>query len=533
MISFAFSLLEKTKDLPSGINLLLSRIGKQYKLDRVSVTEVDLDYLSMRYIYQWSVKSGFSNIGNTYFLTKEFCSSFDNMNDEVTICDKADEFHLKSCLQSPIYEKGIYKGSVCFEKNVEGYIWSEDIKRLLKEISKVISTYTLKIKADSVSRAKTDFLSRMSHEIRTPMNAITGMASIAKSAIEDRNKVEDCLSKIEYSTKYLISLVNNILDMSKIESGKMTILNQSFDLKKLVQEIDIIMRAQTDAKNIHFVIVENYENNILLGDELRLSQVLVNILGNAVKFTEEYGEILFKVEQLEQVSNYAVIHFSVKDSGIGISNENINRIFNSFEQAESNIVKEYGGTGLGLSISSNLVRHMGGTLDVKSTYREGSEFFFTIRFELGNVNDITDKNELMEDKEKFDFKGKRVLVVEDNSLNMEIEKTLLEMAGCIVEEAKNGREAVDRFEVNPANYYDLILMDIRMPVMDGLEATKLIRTSEKEDARTVPIIATTANAFDEDTKKSMDSGMDGHISKPIEVKHLYEMVNKTIKSRIR
>jgi CheY-like chemotaxis protein len=176
---------------------------------------------------------------------------------------------------------------------------------------------------------------------------------------------------------------------------------------------------------------------------------------------------------------------------------------------------------------------MGGTLDVKSTYREGSEFFFTIRFELGNVNDITDKNELMEDKEKFDFKGKRVLVVEDNSLNMEIEKTLLEMAGCIVEEAKNGREAVDRFEVNPANYYDLILMDIRMPVMDGLEATKLIRTSEKEDARTVPIIATTANAFDEDTKKSMDSGMDGHISKPIEVKHLYEMVNKTIKSRIR
>jgi signal transduction histidine kinase len=261
------------------------------------------------------------------------------MNDEVTICDKADEFHLKSCLQSPIYEKGIYKGSVCFEKNVEGYIWSEDIKRLLKEISKVISTYTLKIKADSVSRAKTDFLSRMSHEIRTPMNAITGMASIAKSAIEDRNKVEDCLSKIEYSTKYLISLVNNILDMSKIESGKMTILNQSFDLKKLVQEIDIIMRAQTDAKNIHFVIVENYENNILLGDELRLSQVLVNILGNAVKFTEEYGEILFKVEQLEQVSNYAVIHFSVKDSGIGISNENINRIFNSFEQAESNIVK--------------------------------------------------------------------------------------------------------------------------------------------------------------------------------------------------
>lgn len=532
MISFAFALLEKTKDLPSGINLLLSRIGKQYNLDRVSVTEIDIDYLSIQYMYQWSKKRIYSTIGNTYYLSKDVYAKIENMYDKETTCAMSDGFHtLKSCLQSPIYEKGIYKGYVCFENNVDDFIWSEDIKRLLKEISKIISTYTLKIKADSVSKAKTDFLSRMSHEIRTPMNAITGMASIAKSVIEDKKKVEDCLNKIEYSTKYLISLVNNILDMSKIESGKMTILSQNFDLKKLIREIDVIMRSQTDAKNINFQIEEKYENKFLVGDELKLSQVLVNILGNAVKFTEDYGNILFKIEQLVQEEDYAVIRFSVKDSGIGISKENINRIFNSFEQAESNIVKEYGGTGLGLSISSNLVRHMGGTLDVKSVYHKGSEFFFTINFGIGKSDDIEKKEETIEKSEIFDFSDKRVLVVEDNSLNMEIEKTLLEMTGCTVEEAENGKEAVELFEINPTKYYDLILMDIRMPVMDGLEATKLIRTSDKEDARTIPIIATTANAFDEDTKKSMESGMDGHISKPIEVKHLYEIVNRAMKSR--
>lgn len=529
MISFAFALLEKTKDLPSGINLLLSRIGKQYNLDRVSVSEVDLDYLSMQYIYQWSKSKDNSTMGNTFYLTKDFLARFENRYDQVTICESSEDYQLKSCLLCPIYEMGVYKGSVSFEKDIEGYNWTEDMKRLLKEISKIISTYTLKIKADSVSKAKTDFLSRMSHEIRTPMNAITGMACIAKNAIEDRKKVEDCLSKIEYSTKYLISLVNNILDMSKIESGKMTILNQSFDLKKLVKEIDVIMRPQMESKNINFKVEENYENGILLGDELRLGQVLVNILGNAVKFTEDYGEILLKIEQLKQDENGAVIRFSVKDSGIGIGEDNLGRIFNSFEQAESNIVKEYGGTGLGLSISSNLVRSMGGILDVQSTYKEGSEFFFTIHFRWGITDDITVKDDLSEDK--FDFKGKRVLVVEDNSLNMEIEKSLLEMTGCIVEEATNGKEALERFETNPSKFYDLILMDIRMPIMDGLEATKLIRTSGKEDARTIPIIATTANAFDEDTKKSMESGMDGHISKPIEVKHLYEMINKILLRR--
>lgn len=533
IITFAFALLEKTKDLPSGINLLLSRIGKLYHLDRVSVTEIDVDYLSLQYTYQWSDDEDYSTIGNTYYLSKEMYSQFESMYDSTNTGEtKNGLYSLKSCIHSPIYEKGIYRGSVCFEKNADDFIWSEDMKRLLKEISKVISTYTLKIKADSVSQAKTDFLSRMSHEIRTPMNAITGMTSIAKSVIEDRSKVEECLNKIDYSTKYLISLVNDILDMSKIESGKMVILNQSFDLKKLVEEIEVIMQSQVDAKKIHFTIEEKYDNSILIGDELRLSQVLINILGNAVKFTEERGYILFRIEQLVQEEDSAVIRFSVKDSGIGISKENVKRIFNSFEQADSNIAKEYGGTGLGLSISSNLVRKMGGNLEVKSKYKSGSEFFFTINFSLGNTEDINKKeNSTNEEEETFDFGGKRVLVVEDNSLNMEIEKSLLEMTGCIVEEAKNGQEAVESFKKNPVKYYDLILMDIRMPVMNGLEATKLIRTSEKEDARTVPIIATTANAFDEDTKKSMDSGMDGHISKPIEIKYLYEMVNKAIKCR--
>ncbi|WP_099468193.1 ATP-binding protein [Konateibacter massiliensis] len=530
MINFAFSLLEKSKDLPSGINMLLSRIGKVYDLERVSVMEIDMDFFNIQYTYQWAKEIKNLSVGNSYYLGKERYRQMENKYEMKSICEESNEFYsLNSCLHAPIYDMGVYCGSVCFEKNKKDYAWSDEIKRFLKEIAQIISTYILKIKADSESRAKADFLSRMSHEIRTPMNAIIGMTSIAKSAINDREKVEDCLDKIEKSTKYLISIVNDILDMSKIESGKMVILNQSFDLRKLVREIEAMIKPQVDDKQINFLIEENYNGYILMGDELRLSQILLNILGNAVKFTEEKGEIIFKIEQTEQEKDSATIRFSVKDSGIGISKENIKRIFNSFEQAEDNTSRDYGGTGLGLSISANLVQKMGGTLEVKSKYKKGSEFFFTIRFQMGHADEASEK-EKYSVSEDYHFDGKRVLVVEDNSLNMEIQRSLLEMAGCIVEGAKNGREAVKSFESNPAYYYDIILMDIRMPVMDGLEATKRIRNSEREDAKTVPIIATTANAFDADAKKSLESGMDGHLSKPIEIKHLYEVVSRAMRN---
>ena len=255
--------------------------------------------------------------------------------------------------------------------------------------------------------------------------------------------------------------------------------------------------------------------------------MLINLTGNALKFTPAGGTITVKIEQIAQEENAAAIRFAVKDTGIGINKENLSRIFQAFEQEESTTAHRYGGTGLGLAISSNLVRLMGGNLAVDSIEGEGSEFYFTIQFPLSEVKEV-EEEKVAEEEENYDFTGKRVLLVEDNDLNLEIAETILGMVGCEVEAAKNGQEAVDKFMETPVHHYDVILMDIRMPIMDGFEATKLIRTSEKEDARTVPIIALSANAFDEDTKKSIDAGMNGHLAKPIDMKHLYKVLNKVL-----
>ena len=352
----------------------------------------------------------------------------------------------------------------------------------------------------------------MSHEIRTPMNAIVGMTNIAKNVIGDDEKIKDCLQKIDTSTKYLLSLINDILDMSRIESGNMTVCRESFDLENLMEELFVLMRSQAENQHIHLVIEKLYTDTKLIGDELRLNQVLINIIGNALKFTPENGTITVSVEQILQEDEMAGKRFSVKDTGIGIKKENLIRIFHSFEQEEDSTAKKYGGTGLGLAISNSLVKLMGGKLEVKSEVGVGSEFYFTLIFPRDkNSTGIQSyyQHPSADKKHKFDFSGKRILLVEDNALNAEIAQTILEMAGINVE---------------VAGHYNVILMDIRMPVMDGLEATKRIRISGKKDSRSVPIIAMTANAFDEDTKKSIDSGMNGHLSKPIDMEHLYQVL---------
>lgn len=544
IVAFAFSILEKTKDMRSAINLLLGKVGRMLRLNKISIIETDANFLSNIITYEWIAKKEYHDSICKYNLSQEELEQWKSCFDGEGLFVMTDEWREKfsdgvtlegnaprkrNQLYSAIYEEGEFKGAVVFEHSDPLDVWPRDVRTKLKEVSKIISTHITKANADIASKAKTEFLSRMSHEIRTPMNAIVGMTSIAQSVVGDEKKVSECLAKIDTSTQYLLSLINDILDMSRIESGSMSVCQEAFDLDKLVSEIVVLMSPQAENKDINLVVKRSYTDLHLIGDELRLNQVLINIIGNALKFTPERGSITIAVQQLMQEDDAATIRFSVEDTGIGINENNLERIFTAFEQAESNTARRFGGTGLGLAISSNLVKLMGGKLDVRSQEGVGSEFFFTLQFPLAQTEEKeADQTVESGEKKEIHFENCRLLVVEDNDLNAEIAQTVLDMVGIKTERAEDGKQAVDIFQKKESGYFDAILMDIRMPVMDGLEATKCIRTSGKEDSRKIPIIAMTANAFDEDMKKSIDCGMNGHLSKPIDINKLYKVLQETL-----
>lgn len=531
-VAFALDLLGKAKNLDDAVFLLLSRIGKLYQFDRVSIIEATPSYLSYHFSYQWARSREDLQLGCNFYATAEDFDACANMYNEEGLADhnvKEGISRFPSCLHAGIWNYGEYAGSMSFEVDRENYQWTPEQRKLLKEMVKIVPSFIMKSKADAVSQAKTDFLSRMSHEIRTPMNAISGMTTIAKSVLSDREKTLDCLEKIESANTYLLGLINDILDMSRIESGKLELNYETVDISRLLSSLESLFRAQATQKGLQLRFEDmRTTDRCLTADSLRLNQVLVNIIGNAIKFTRQ-GAVTLRVEELE-TSPKQVLRFSVCDTGIGIEPSAQERIFNAFEQADSSTASLHGGTGLGLSISRSLVQMMGGTLEVQSQAGKGSIFYFTLSFEYApaSASPIDDSAE-KPSAPLPDFHGYRILLAEDNELNQEIAQTILEMNGFTVCCANDGRKARDLFVRHEPGYFDAILMDIRMPVMDGLESTRCIRTSGRPDARTIPILALTANAFDEDLKKSMDSGMNGHLSKPIQVPELLELLNRCIR----
>ena len=527
LISDALELLEKSKNLDDAVYLLLARAGRSGGLMRVSIAEVDPRYLTCRYLYQWTADQSARQGTNVYYLKPEDLSRLIQSYDKEGFCDcysVRPPREMGSVLHTAIWDQGNYVGFMSFETEAPGHSWTEEERRLLRELSNVITSFVLKAKADSISYAKTEFLSRMSHEIRTPMNAISGMTEIALKVLDDREKVRDCLTKIKSSNYYLLGLINDILDMSRIESGKMELSPEAALPERKMDELVQMLGPQFEQKGVRLTAVRRFApDRPILADFLRLDQVLINLLGNALKFTPAGGDVTLTVEQAGQTDTERTLRFSVADTGIGIPPESLGRIFNAFEQADKGTTAAYGGTGLGLSISSKLIQLMGGRLAVESEVDKGSDFSFTLTFPVAELAEVQEQSAGEEGSGDF-AQGRRLLLVEDNELNREIAETILTMRGFQVENAENGKVAVERFAGRPAHYYDAILMDIRMPVMDGLEATRQIRLLEREDSRTVPIIAMTANAFDEDMRKSIESGMDGHLSKPLDIDKLFQVL---------
>lgn len=536
------------------------------------------------------------------------------------------------------------------------YLINDELKRQQKILQDAL------LVAQKANDAKRDFLSRMSHEIRTPMNAIIGMSAVAFNYLDDKKRTADCLSKITFSSKHLLMLLNDVLDMSKIENGKLNIRQELFDLKNLVTSLADINYGLATAKGLAFeIVISGFKDELLLGDSMRVNQILLNLLSNAIKFTPKGGSVRLEIRMLRSASDKIWLRFIVKDSGIGMKKEFLEHLYEPFEQADNGIARKYGGTGLGMAITKKLVAIMDGTIEVESQEGAGTTFMVDLPFGVSKVDKKTaaemeemrvlvvdDDNDTCEhatvllkgmgvnvdwalngfeaiekvrsaceddgrcydvcfidwcmpeldgietarrmrryvgpdvliiiisaydwsgieeqakaagvnafiakpffasnlyntlltvsrkpelgfsavgNKETYDFGGKKVLLVEDNELNMEIASELLKFVNLQVEHAENGKVAVDIFRNSKEKEYALIFMDIQMPLMNGYDAARCIRSSEHPAAGTIPIIAMTANAFNDDVQAAFDAGMNGHLAKPIDVEVLYKTIARYI-----
>ena len=376
-----------------------------------------------------------------------------------------------------------------------------------------------RLEAEEGNRAKSDFLTNMSHDIRTPMNAIVGYTNLARQKGVSEERVQDYLGKIESSSEHLLSIVNDILDMSQIETGKLELVETPCEISSMLREIDEIMRVQIREKKQTLIMdYDGIKQDSVLCDKLRFNQVVLNLLSNAHKFTPEGGRIELHASQLTEAQDgYCVYEIRVKDNGIGMAPEFAKKVFSPFERERTSTISGEQGTGLGMAITANIVELMRGHIDVRSETGKGTEVILSIG--LKKNTRFADNTSL--DKEaKTDFTGKRLLVVEDNELNREIAIATLEIYGFVVEQAVNGEMAVGMVMAKGAGYYDAILMDIQMPVMNGYEATRAIRALKDVNLASVPIVAMTANAFEEDKNEARLAGMNGHVAKPIDVDRL-------------
>lgn len=403
-------------------------------------------------------------------------------------------------------------------RSIEKMVKQEEDKRELLNIALQ--------RARAANEAKSEFLSRMSHDIRTPLNAILGLTVVARMHIKETERLEDVLNKIEMSGEHLLGLINEILDLSKIENGKMYLNQERFSLDDALDNLITFFQEQMEEKNIKMKLENHMEHHVVIGDEGRMSRIFINILGNAVKYTPNGGNVSLTITEEPQILGHSMFHFIFKDTGMGMSKEFLEHVFEPFARETETHRQRIEGTGLGMPIALNLAKLMGGDILVESRPGAGSTFEVMLQLELGETETAAaeEKKKNCTAESRPDYTDKRALVVEDNYINVEVLKEMLDYIGLKSDVVNNGREAVDRITETEPGYYDIVFMDIRMPVMNGYEAAELLRSSEREDIKSIPVIAMTADVFEEDIRRCREAGMNEHVAKPIDQDTLYEVL---------
>ena len=532
--SIALNLFDRDGDTSVVLDILALKLQEKYHLTDIVITHFNGEYMVNNLLYCWKTwekKDGWD--GMVHCSEKQY-QHFVETQEMQQLLTSGESIRKEPLIQPfasgrndivfHMTDNGQYSGSIVFRDIDQDVLEKKEECKCLEEISAIIQNRLNLERHDLSAKAKSDFLARMSHEIRTPMNGIIGMTEIALKDGQTEERRIDCLRKIEYSSEYLLGLINDILDMSKIESGKMRLIEEKCNLMEMIQGLRPLLEAKLNENNIQYIADIQLKNHWFMADSLRLNQVLVNLLGNALKYSRPDGHVWLTVRETEEEKGFSNLYFQVRDDGIGIAPEKQQLIFRQFEQADNSENARKQGTGLGLAISRRIVRMMDSDIKLESEPGKGSSFSFNVKLQpvSGEKTTVTSQ------PEEISFPGKRILVVEDNELNMEIICTILENYGIKTEQAVNGKEAVWRMEESVPGYYDMIFMDIMMPEMDGLEATRTIRNLDREDCKKIPIYAMSANAFDEDVKRSLASGMNGHLSKPVNLQVLEKTLQKVL-----
>lgn len=532
--SIALNLFDRDGDTSVVLDILALKLQEKYHLTDIVITHFNGEYMVNNLLYCWKTwekKDGWD--GMVHCSEKQY-QHFVETQEMQQLLTSGESIWKEPLIQPfasgrndivfHMTDNGQYSGSIVFRDIDQDVLEKKEECKCLEEISAIIQNRLNLERHDLSAKAKSDFLARMSHEIRTPMNGIIGMTEIALKDGQTEERRIDCLRKIEYSSEYLLGLINDILDMSKIESGKMRLIEEKCNLMEMIQGLRPLLKAKLNENNIQYIADIQLKNHWFMADSLRLNQVLVNLLGNALKYSRPDGHVWLTVRETEEEKGFSNLYFQVRDDGIGIAPEKQQLIFRQFEQADNSENARKQGTGLGLAISRRIVRMMDSDIKLESEPGKGSSFSFNVKLQpvSGEKTTVTSQ------PEEISFPGKRILVVEDNELNMEIICTILENYGIKTEQAVNGKEAVRRMEESVPGYYDMIFMDIMMPEMDGLEATRTIRNLDREDCKKIPIYAMSANAFDEDVKRSLASGMNGHLSKPVNLQVLEKTLQKVL-----
>ena len=532
--SIALNLFDRDGDTSVVLDILALKLQEKYHLTDIVITHFNGEYMVNNLLYCWKTwekKDGWD--GMVHCSEKQY-QHFVETQEMQQLLTSGESIWKEPLIQPfasgrndivfHMTDNGQYSGSIVFRDIDQDVLEKKEECKCLEEISAIIQNRLNLERHDLSAKAKSDFLARMSHEIRTPMNGIIGMTEIALKDGQTEERRIDCLRKIEYSSEYLLGLINDILDMSKIESGKMRLIEEKCNLMEMIQGLRPLLEAKLNENNIQYIADIQLKNHWFMADSLRLNQVLVNLLGNALKYSRPDGHVWLTVRETEEEKGFSNLYFQVRDDGIGIAPEKQQLIFRQFEQADNSENARKQGTGLGLAISRRIVRMMDSDIKLESEPGKGSSFSFNVKLQpvSGEKTTVTSQ------PEEISFPGKRILVVEDNELNMEIICTILENYGIKTEQAVNGKEAVRRMEESVPGYYDMIFMDIMMPEMDGLEATRTIRNLDREDCKKIPIYAMSANAFDEDGKRSLASGMNGHLSKPVNLQVLEKTLQKVL-----